>query len=359
MSKCKLGVLFGGVSSEHEVSRLSVTSVLDQIDKGKYDISCIGITRKGTWLLYTGDPAAIANGDWEKDETNRRVYCVADPSLGGVFVEQEDGSMELLKLDVIFPVLHGKNGEDGTIQGLLQMAQIPFVGCDTLSSAACMDKITTNLVLQALGIEEAQFCWFLKGEFEQDPSACLDLVERTLGNYPVFVKPSNAGSSVGVSKANNREELKQAIETACREDERILVEEAIVGQEVECAVLGNDFPTASIPGEIAPSNEFYDYEAKYLSGTSALYIPAHISQEAQKKLRENAVKAYRALGCSGLSRVDFFVEQGTGRVLLNEINTLPGFTSISMYPKMMEHSGLPYTQLIDRLVTLALERAGR
>lgn len=359
MAKCKLGVLFGGASSEHEISRLSVTSVLEQIDKEKYDISCIGITKQGSWWLYQGDYAAIADGSWEHDSSNLRVFCTADPSLGGVLVEQKDGSTQVLKLDVVFPVLHGKNGEDGTIQGLLQMAQIPFVGCDTLGSATCMDKITTNLVLQALGIEEARFCWFLKDEFEQDSPACLDLVEHTLQQYPVFVKPSNAGSSVGVSKASNREELKHAIEMACKEDDRILVEEAIIGQEVECAVLGNSFPTASTPGEIAPSNEFYDYEAKYLSGTSALYIPAHISEEAQQKLRENAVRAYRALGCSGLSRVDFFVEKGTGRVLLNEINTLPGFTSISMYPKMMEYAGVPYTQLIDRLVSLALERASQ
>ena len=356
MSKKRVALLFGGASSEHEVSRLSLSCVYQNLPKDKYEPVLVGITKQGRWFLYTGNPDNIVDGSWEQDKNNRQAFLVPDASVHGLIVVNEN-SFETIRLDAVIPVLHGKNGEDGTMQGLLQLSGIPFVGCDTASSAVCMDKVFSNILLSYAGIPQAQFSWLYGVDYEKAPQNAIEKIERELSAYPMFVKPANAGSSVGVSKASNAQELKIAIERALKEDRKILVEEAIIGQEVECAVLGNDNPYASIVGEIAPSSDFYDYDDKYINGTSNLYIPAHLNEDTMQKIRDTAVKAYRLFGCSGLARVDFFVEKGKNRVLLNEINTLPGFTAISMYPKLMEACKIPCGDLIDRLITLGIERA--
>lgn len=354
MQKKRIAVLFGGKSSEHEVSRVSASYVISMIPKEKYEVLTIGITKDGRWLLYSGELSKIADGSWEHDDKNKVAFISPDPSIGGITVITA-GSCQIIKLDVVFPVLHGKNGEDGTVQGLLELSGIPYVGCGVLSSADCMDKIVTNILLDNAGIEQAAFTWFYASDYQKSPEKCIKQVENDLPEYPVFVKPANAGSSVGVSKASNREELKKAIEIAMKEDSRILIEENIIGKEIECAVLGNDEPVASIPGEIAPAAEFYDYDAKYNNSASELYIPARISEDLIYQVRATALKAYKALNCKGLSRVDFFVTDN-GRVLLNEINTLPGFTSISMYPKMMAACDIKGSDLVERLIELAFER---
>ena len=261
-------------------------------------------------------------------------------------------------MDVIFPALHGKNGEDGTIQGLFQLSGIPYVGCDTHSSSVCMDKAVTHTLLSNADIEQAHYLWFYADRFDVAPDTIKNKIQARL-DFPVFVKPANAGSSVGVSKVECLEDLDEAIRKAAKEDKKVVVEEGIKGQEVECAVLGNRDAEASIVGEIGASAQFYDYDDKYINGTSQLYIPARIDPEVSDKIRQAAVRAYRLLGCSGLARVDFFVTEGDHRVILNEINTLPGFTSISMYPKLWMAMGLSYSQLLDRLVELAFQKAGK
>lgn len=355
VQKKRIAVIFGGKSSEHEVSRVSASYVISKIPKEKYEVVILGITKTGRWLLFDGELSAVADGSWEKDPRNKTAFISPDPSIGGITVITEDG-LHIIKPDCVFPVLHGKNGEDGTIQGLLELSGIPYVGCGVLASAGCMDKIVTNIILEYAGVDQAAFTWFYVSDYRKNAEAIIGQIENDLPGYPVFVKPANAGSSVGVSKADSREELYAAIEKAAKEDSRILVEESIVGKEVECAVLGNDEPVASIPGQIAPAAEFYDYDAKYNNAQSKLYIPAQISDELICKVKDTALKAYRTLGCTGLSRVDFFVTDD-GRVLLNEINTLPGFTSISMYPKLMAACGIEGSDLIERLIELAYERA--
>ena len=353
MQKKRIAVIFGGKSSEHEISRISASYVISKIPEDKYDI-LIGITKDGRWLMYSGDIQKISDGSWENDAGNRTAFISPDPSIGGITVITDSGC-EIIKIDCVFPVLHGKNGEDGTIQGLFELAEIPYVGCGVLGSADCMDKIVTNIILDYAGIEQADFTWFYSADYFKNPDKYISETEKKL-EYPVFVKPANAGSSVGVSKAANREELKSAVVKASGEDGRILIEENITGKEVECAVLGNDEPFASVPGQIAA--EFYDYDAKYNSSESKLFIPAQISEELMEQVRKTAVQAYRILGCTGLSRVDFFVTDD-GRVLLNEINTLPGFTSISMYPKLMDASGIGGNDLTERLIELAFERMAK
>ncbi len=354
MAKKNIAVLFGGASSEHEVSRVSAAYVIENIPADKYNIICIGITKQGRWYLYNGNPDDIRSGAWENHPENQIAFISPDTSVRGIVVLNGD-KYKTVSIDMVFPVLHGKYGEDGTVQGLFRLAGIPFVGCDVLASANCMDKIVSNIIFEHEKIEQAAFTWLYAYEYRQNQQKCLDQIEKVLPVYPIFVKPSNAGSSVGVTKVNNREELKKAIEIAMCEDDRILFEESIVGKEVECAVMGNGCPIAAIPGEIAPANDFYDYEAKYQSDASLLFIPARISEDLMEKVRSTAVKAYKAIGCTGLSRVDFFVT-ADGRVLLNEINTLPGFTSISMYPKLMAAYGLKGSDLIEKLIDYAFER---
>lgn len=357
MSKKRMAVIFGGKSSEHEVSRVSASYIISVIPQDEYEIVTIGITKSGRWLLYSGETAAIADGSWEKHPDNKTAFIAPAPSISGMVVKDGD-RCEIVPIDVIFPVLHGKNGEDGTIQGLFEMSGIPYVGCGVLASAACMDKAVTNILLEKFGIDQAAFTWFYAYEYQKSPESILAKIEAELKSYPLFVKPANAGSSVGVSKAHDRSELINAIELAVKEDSKIVIEENITGYEVECAVMGNEEPFASVPGQIAPASEFYDYDAKYNNAASELFIPARINADLQKRVQEIAVKAYRLIGCSGLSRVDFFVTED-GRVLLNEINTLPGFTSISMYPKLMQASGYEGTALIKALIKSAFERVGK
>ena len=357
MSKKNIAILFGGMSSEHEVSLRSAVFFLRNIPKDKYKPIPIGITKKGEWFLYTGPIENIEDRSWENDPNNRPIWLNPAPCFHGFFFA-EKGEFVLTKVDAVIPVLHGKNGEDGTIQGLLTLSGIPYVGCNILTSAICMDKVMTNILLSYASIDQAKFSWVLAKDFIKSPEECIEKIEREVGSYPVFVKPANAGSSVGISKVRKREELSKAIAVASKEDYKILIEESITGQEVECAVLGNDEPITSIVGEIAPPDGFYDYEAKYINNTTKLYIPAHISTETSEKIRELSAKAYRLMGCRGLCRIDFFVEKNTGRILLNELNTFPGFASISMYPMLMDRVGIPPAQLIDNLITLALNKDG-
>lgn len=356
MLKKQVAILFGGASSEHEVSRQSAFAIIKNISREKYDILTLGISKSGSWYLYSGDINKIPNGEWEFDKLNlKKAFISPDPADKGLIVFNDDNTFKKINIDVIIPVLHGKNGEDGTVQGLFELSKIPYVGCDVLSSSTCMDKIDTNIILSYCGIKKAKFAFLTAFEFNKDSESCINKIENQIQAYPMFVKPSNAGSSVGISKVKNRSELYDAIKVAIKEDSRILIEESIDGQEVECAVLGNDEPTTSLVGEIAPSNEFYDYDAKYVSDSS-LYIPAHISDETSEKVKAIAIKSYKAMSCKGLSRIDFFVQKETNEVLLNEINTFPGFTSISMYPKLMDKIGISFTSLIDKLIELAIER---
>ncbi len=352
MNKKKIAVIFGGCSSEHEVSCLSATSVINNLPKEKYETVCLGITKDGRWYLFSGRVDEIADGRWEHNPLNQPAFLSPDRSVGGIVVDGKIG-FDVIKVDCVFPVLHGRNGEDGTIQGLLQLSGIPFVGCRALASAVCMDKGVTHTLLTAAGVKQANYLWFFAEKYKTGAEKIKVKISARLG-YPIFVKPANAGSSVGISKVHSEAELDAAVEKAAREDDKIVLEEAIVGQEVECAVLGNAEPQASLVGEIAASAEFYDYDDKYKSGKSQLYIPAHLSGEVMEEIRSTAVRAYRMLGCSGLSRVDFFVRNGN-EVLLNELNTMPGFTAISMYPKLWEAAGVSYGELLDKLITLSFE----
>jgi D-alanine-D-alanine ligase len=353
MSKITLAVLFGGASSEHDVSCVSAKGILSNIDKEKYNIVMLGITKNGEWYLFDDDIEMLPNDKWLNSPSLKKAYIVPDSSVGGIVTA--DG--ETIKLDVVFPVLHGKNGEDGTVQGLLQLAQIPYVGCNATASGSCMDKAVTNAVADAFGIDQAKWHTFTEYEYQKDADKCLDAAIEKLG-FPIFVKPANAGSSVGISKAHDRNELKDGIEIAFKEDKKVVLEEFIDGFEVECAVLGNDEPVAAEVGQIVAAAEFYDFDAKYNNPESELHIPALISKEKRDEVRQAAIGAYKALGCEGLSRCDFFVTKGDERVLLNEINTIPGQTPISMYPKLFEAVGVPYAELIDRLINLAIERGG-
>lgn len=353
MKKMTVAILFGGVSSEHDISCISAKSILENIDKEKYEIIKLGISKQGVWYLFDDDINMLPNDEWLSSKSLKRAYIAPDAEIHGIVTE----GGEQIKLDAVFPVLHGKNGEDGTVQGLLQLAQIPFVGCDATSSGTCMDKAVTNAVADAFGIAQAKWCAFTKYEYEKDSKKCLDLAAKKLG-YPIFVKPANAGSSVGITKAHNEEELVAGIEKAFGEDKKVILEEFIEGQEVEVAVLGNEEPVAAEVGQIVAAAEFYDFDAKYNNPESELHIPALLSEEKRNEVRQAALTAYKALGCEGMSRCDFFVTKGEQKVLLNEVNTIPGQTSISMYPKLFEAVGVKYTELIDKLIDLAIKRGG-
>lgn len=354
MAKIRVAVLFGGMSSEYEVSLNSAYSVLQNLDRTKYEVVPIGITKKGRWLYFPGDYDLIPKDEWKQHSDCVSVVISPDRSHKGIYKIMNDSEAVLQKIDVIFPVLHGKFGEDGTMQGLMELSGIAYVGCDTLSSAICLDKAMTHSVLDSLGIKNAKWTSFTV-EALKDVKNIAETIEEKF-NYPVFVKPAKTGSSVGISKAHNREELVSAVKLAFSHDNKIVVEETIVGKEVECAVMGNQSPIASTVGEIIPKAAFYDYEAKYVSGSTDLLIPSSLSKEKEAEVKETAVKAYLGLGCAGLTRVDFFVTKD-GEVYLNEPNTLPGFTSISMYPKLFMHDGLSYSELLDKVIDYALERA--
>lgn len=348
-------ILFGGVSSEYEVSLLSAKSVIDNIDKTQWEVLTVGITRDGQWFLYTGKSENIASGAWCSDTENcTRAALSPDRSVHGLTVFRPSGVAQIF-VDVVFPVLHGKNGEDGTMQGFLQLAGIPFVGCDALSSAMSMDKAATNTMADFIHIPQAKWLCTHKWEYDADPDGFCHKCTAFLG-YPLFVKPANAGSSVGITKVHSETELDEAIRLALSHDAKVVLEEGIDGIELECAVIGNESPEAPMVGEISPCNDFYDYEAKYIAGDSALYIPARISDETFRTVQQYAVEIYRSLGCSGLSRVDFFMRKSDNKVLFNEINTIPGFTSISMYAKMLVAAGIPYGEIVTRLLNLAIEK---
>lgn len=352
MNKISVCILFGGISPEHDVSLRSAESVLNHINPQNYNIYPVGITREGQWLLFGGqDYSQLPAGNWLNHPGNRTAAI--SPVRGqGLLIFGE--TVQCLKLDVVFPVLHGENGEDGAMQGLMQLAGIPCVGPDVAASAVSMDKTLTKLAAGQAGIPQADWELVRSDDLGDGLNTVLEKLEARFA-YPMFVKPAGTGSSVGVSKAANREKLAKALHDAGRFDSKILVEETIVGREIEVAVLGNEDPQASVCGEIDSGAEFYDYDAKYITTTSRAYIPARIDEDVAQLVRKTAVEVYRALGCRGLSRVDFFVTHADNRVVFNEINTLPGFTSISMYPKLWEATGLGYSQLIDRLLALAME----
>ena len=353
MNQLNVCVLFGGISPEHDVSLRSAESVLKNMDGAKYRIFPVGITKAGKWILFGGkDYSQLPDSHWLDNPANREA--VISPVRGqGLLIFTEEG-VTAQPIDVVFPVLHGENGEDGAMQGLLQMAGIPYVGPHVSASAVAMDKTLTKLVIDNAGVPQAAWQLVRSSELEARMEQILDTIEGKFP-YPVFVKPAGTGSSVGVSKAADREALAAALRHAGQFDEKILVEEFIHGREVEVAVLGNEQPAASICGEIDSGAEFYDYDAKYVTDTSVAYIPARIREEVAEQVRDAAVRVYTAIGCHGLSRVDFFVTYEGERIVFNEINTLPGFTSISMYPKLFAASGIPYSQLIDRLLQLAME----
>jgi len=379
MKKLRVGVLFGGRSGEHEVSLLSAASVLEAIDKSKYQVVPIGIAKDGRWVtslhaedllrgkasekstLRAGDPqatapaAVLAAGD--------SVIVPPIPAASDLIPFESERpathAPEPVQVDIIFPVLHGTFGEDGTIQGLLELADIAYVGAGVLGSAAGMDKDVMKRLFAQARLPIVRHITILRHEWRSGPKKTRRLIEKKL-RYPVFVKPANLGSSVGISKVHHASELAPAMDEAAAYDRKIIVEQAVGGnakaREIECSVLGNDDPQASLPGEIVPGKEFYDYAAKYLDEGSKLMIPAKLSRPQSRKVQQMAVAAFRAVDCSGLARVDFLMEPKSGRIYVNEINTMPGFTAISMYPKLWAASGVPYPQLIDRLIQLGLER---
>lgn len=372
--KIRVGVIFGGRSGEHEVSLMSALSVLTQLDPERYEVVPIGITREGRWVL-TGDPLRALTEGLETGGPFRRVALLSDPAVDRKLLELPASAaapasatlpvsaasgpsavLPLPSLDVVFPVLHGPRGEDGTIQGLLELAGLPYVGAGVLASAVGMDKAVMKDVFVRHGLPVLDYVVLKRKDWLERPQACLDRVTAALC-FPVFVKPCNLGSSVGVTKVAEPDGLGPAIDTAAAYDRKIMIENGLApAREIECSVLGNDEPEASCVGEIIPSREFYDYNAKYVDGTSGLIIPADLPQEVSERIRGLAVAAFKAIDACGMARADFLVSQDASLVYLNELNTIPGFTSISMYPKLWEHSGLPYPRLLDRLIQLAFER---
>jgi len=353
-NRLHVAVLFGGRSGEHDVSLMSARSVLSVLDPVKYEVTQIGITREGTWL--TGDDVL---SKFEQNNLDGLLPAVIspDPSEKGVYIlEGLSGLKKWADVDVFFPVLHGTFGEDGTIQGLFELADVAYVGAGVVGSAVGMDKGIFKDVMVANNIPVVDTLLVMRAEIEKDISSVVANAEA-LSEYPLFTKPANLGSSVGVTKCNNRSDLQEGLMEAASFDRRILIQQGVKGvREIEVSVLGNDDPVASTPGEILPSRDFYSYESKYIDGTSGYEIPAKLPEETLEMIREYAVRAYRAIDCAGMARVDFFVEKDTNKVYLNELNSLPGFTKISMYPKLWDASGLPYNKLVDRLIELAMER---
>ena len=351
--KISVGILFGGRSGEHDVSLQSAASVINALDPAKYEIVPIGITHEGHWRVGSGALQLLA----EVLETGRPVTPSADPTGPKLLplAVARSSAKALPTLDVVFPVLHGTFGEDGTVQGLLELADLPYVGAGVLASAAGMDKDVMKRLFRDAGLPVIPWQLILRADWESHPGIVRKRIEKKL-RYPLFVKPVNMGSSVGISKVHSRRELTAALNLAAQYDRKLLVENGIDAREIECSVLGNDHPQASAPGEVVPVNEFYDYEAKYIKEGSELMIPARLSAPQTKQVRDVAIRAFQAVDGAGMGRVDFLLDRKTGKVFLNEINTIPGFTSISMYPKLWEASGLPYPRLLDRLIELALER---
>jgi D-alanine-D-alanine ligase len=355
--KIRLGLLFGGRSGEHDVSLTSAASVLKALDPEKYEVVPIGVTREGGWRVGTSARKFLESSCSLSAiiENGRPVTASIDPTQPALVALNSAAKESPPAVDVVFPLLHGTFGEDGTVQGLLDLAGIPYVGAGVLGSAAGMDKDVMKRLFRDAGLPVVPWVLVMRGDWESEPSQIRKLVEKTI-RYPLFVKPANLGSSVGISKVRKGKELAAALNLAARYDRKVIVERGVNAREIECSVLGNDRPVASVPGEIVPVNEYYDYEAKYLKEGSEAIIPARLKPAQAARVQELAVRAFQAVDCAGMARVDFLVDRKTGKIYLNEINTIPGFTPISMYPKMWEASGLPYSKLLDRLVELALER---
>lgn len=349
----RLGVFFGGRSGEHEVSLMSAASVINAIDRKKYEVKTFGITKDGTWLLYEGSPEHIADGSWQQEaeqtlRNDREAYGFTVLGAGGKSLKD--------MIDFALPVLHGPYGEDGTIQGLFEMIGIPYGGCDVIGSALAMDKIAAKQVFSAMDIRQVPYVW-LEAEDLPEKTEWMKRKIRKRLHYPVFVKPANMGSSVGLSKVSRPEELNAAIALACRYDRRIIIEQGVECRELETAILGNHSVEVGAVGEIISASEYYDYEAKYLDGgRSQLCVPAQITEAQREEIRSTAARAYKALDCRGYARVDFLMDKNTGEIYLNEINTIPGFTPYSMFARLWEAEGVPFPELIDRIVELGMER---
>ena len=352
--KKHIAVLFGGMSTEHEVSCVSAACVIENIDKNKYEVIKIGITKDGVWFLFEGNTESIRSITWSKETENLRPAFISPCTVhhGIMVLDKLNKKYDIINIDAVFPVLHGKNGEDGTIQGLLQLSDIPFVGCDTYSSAVCMDKISTKLLCEQEHIKTVPFI-AAKNSLDFDIDTFVLEVEDKL-SYPVFVKPANTGSSVGITKAIDRKSLLKGIHIAFEYDRKILVEKAVKGKEIEVSVLGNEDPLISICGEIEPNSEFYDYNTKYVTNTAKYFIPARIDKNQSEYIQKTALKVFKTLDCKGLARVDFFACDD-GSFYFNEINTIPGFTPISMYSRLIEKSGYSFTSFIEKLIELAFE----
>ncbi|MHB8654574.1 MAG: D-alanine--D-alanine ligase family protein [Terriglobia bacterium] len=364
--KIRLGILFGGRSGEHDVSLTSATSVLKALDPAKYEVVPIGITREGSWRVGPAAEKLLPEVGHHSSAAEKflpgvlksgtPVMASADPTTPQLVpINSASLAKSRPQIDVIFPVLHGTFGEDGTVQGLLELAGIPYVGAGVVASATGMDKDVMKRLFRDAGLPVVRWVLVIRREWEGEPAGVRNLIEKEIG-YPLFVKPANLGSSVGISKVRSARELKAALDLAAQYDRKILVECAVDAREIECAVLGNDNPQASVPGEIIPVNEFYDYEAKYVKEGSNIIIPARLTHRQTKRVKEYSVRAFKAIDCAGMARVDFLLDRKNSKVFVNEINTIPGFTPISMYPKMWEATGMPYAQLLDRLIELALER---
>lgn len=353
--KIRVGVVFGGRSAEHEVSLVSAASIISALDKTRYEIIPIGITPEGAWLSSPDVLRMLTERNYSGGIPES--ILLPEPTAKSLVAYSAGAlSRKSDQIDVIFPVIHGTFGEDGTIQGLFELAGIPYVGAGVLGSAVGMDKVITKQLCERANIPVSQYLWFTKSEYEVQERPIIQRVENQL-KYPCFVKPANSGSSVGISKAHDKNELVDAIQLAFEYDRKVLVEKSVENaREIEVSILGNDFVRASVPGEIISSNEFYDYDAKYVDGKSTAIIPAVLPKSVVKKLQDYAVRAARAIDCAGMGRVDFLVRKRTLQIYLNEINTIPGFTSISMYPKLWESSGLSYPDLLDELIRLAIER---
>lgn len=356
----RVALIFGGRSSEHKVSLTSALGILTNINQTKYDLLPVKITTQGRWLLLDDPDILKSVNDLQKDKGTPVV--IADPLSGGFLaLNSEDKplsgkqSSSIVPVDVVFPILHGTFGEDGTIQGLLRMADLPFVGAGVLASSLAMDKIVTKQMLFQNDIPSIDFLWFLRKEWRESSDTVCRSVEDEIG-FPCFVKPANSGSSVGISKANNQREFVKFVDEACFFDRKIMVEKALDAREFECGVLGNDDPKASVVGEIVSCNEFYDYEAKYIDDSTELIVPADIPDEISEIIRNLSVKVFKILDCSGMGRVDFLFDKKSSQVYVSEINTIPGFTPISMYPKLWEATGISFTELIDKLISIAIER---
>jgi len=352
MPKLKVGIVFGGRSAEHEVSLVSAASVMNALDKEKYEVIPIGISPEGRWLS-SGEALKLLK---EKSSLDNQPEHLILPDPRKKALVPLDSANQPQSVDVLFPVLHGTYGEDGTIQGLFELADIPYVGAGVLGSAVGMDKVVQKELLRQAKIPVTPSMWFLFHEFAKNEKKLILEAEKKL-RYPMFIKPANLGSSIGITKAHDRNELIASVRLAGEYDRKILVEKGIENaREIECSVLGNDNPVASVPGEVIPSNEFYDYDAKYVDGKSTAVIPAKLPTAVTKKVQQLAAQSFKVLDCSGMARVDFLVTKKTNKVYMNEINTIPGFTSISMYPKLWEASGVGYSELLDRLIRLAIER---